>query len=323
MGRIPEQGYVLQEAMALDPLNEMLAINYAGNLHVQGDYEGARELITDLIQLRPDSVTLLRMMSGFAFGRGDLVDAWQYASRSYELEPESPVIVTTMAKAWMELGEIEESEKVLLSGLEIASDNADLKTQYFFLLLFSDRIEEAERLVKEQFGTEIASLPEQLQRFYHFQMGMIFVARGELERARDSLEQAVDSNEIRGLDDSQIFALTMAALINEQLGYQELANQRLATAERLLRRALINGVDNAGIYYNLTVVFALRGDNERAMEAFRQAYDKGWRQSWVLKIDGRLASLRSEPEFVEIERQIQEEVARARTEIMDLKVVLL
>jgi TolB-like protein/Tfp pilus assembly protein PilF len=323
LGRIPEQGLVLQEAMALDPLNELLAVNYAGNLYTQGEYEEARDLLTGLIQLRPDSVTLLRMMSGYAFGHGDLVEAWDYARRSYELEPESPVIINTMARAWLELGEVEESEKLLLSGLEIAADNADLKSQYFFLLLVDERLEEAEQIVKEQFGDDISSLPERFQRFYHFQMGMIYVSRGELERARDALELAVNPDESQGLDDGQLFALTMAALINDRLGNTELAEQRLSEAERLVRRARINGVDNAGIYYDLTILFAMRGEKEQAVESFRQAYERGWRQSWVLKIDGRLALLRDDPEFVEIERQIIEDVSRARSEVLDLKVVLL
>ena len=323
VGRIPEERLVLQEAMALDPLNELLAVNYAGNMYRQGDYESARELLTGLIEVRPDSVTLLRMMSGFAFGHGDLVDAWEYAKRSYDLEPESPIIISTMAKAWLELGEVEESERVLLSGLEIASDNADLKSQYFFLLLVAGRLEEAERVVKDQFGDDISGLPENFQRYYHFQMGLIYVIRGELESARDFLELAINPDENQGLDDGQVFALTMAALINQELGYTEAAEQHLDTAERLVSRARINGVDNAGIYYNQTILFALRGEKEQAVEAFRQAYERGWRESWVLKIDYRLDLLRDIPEFVEIERQIEEDVARARAEILDLKVVTL
>jgi len=39
LGRLPEQSQILQRAMAMDPLNELLAINFAGNLSSRGDYQ--------------------------------------------------------------------------------------------------------------------------------------------------------------------------------------------------------------------------------------------------------------------------------------------
>ena len=103
-GRLPEQAQILQQAMTIDPLNELLAINYAGNLSSRGEPDAAKQLLTDLVALRPDSATLLRIMSGHAQGSGEMVDAWRYASQSYELEPESPVIIETLASALAKYG---------------------------------------------------------------------------------------------------------------------------------------------------------------------------------------------------------------------------
>jgi TolB-like protein/Tfp pilus assembly protein PilF len=320
-GRIPEQGLVLQEAMALDPLNELLAINYAGNLYVRGDYESARTLLADLSMLRPESTTLLRTLSGYAVAHGDLVEGWDYARRSYQLAPESPVVIAAMAKAWLELGALEESEKVLLSGIEIAGDNADLKSLYFHVLLLAGRLEEAEQIVREQFGADVGALPERFQRFYHFQMGMIHLQRGDLAAAREAMERAINPDPLLALDDNQTFILSTAALLNERLGNNELAEQRLLEAERALHRARLNGIDDAGIYYTQTVLHALRGESEQALESFQQAYERGWRQSWVLKIDERLNPLRDDPRFIELSQRIVDEVNRARSEVRDLKVV--
>jgi TolB-like protein/predicted Zn-dependent protease len=320
LGRIPEQGRVLQEAMAIDPLNELLAINYAGNLFVQGDYDSARDLLTGLIQLKPDSPTLLRTMSGYAAGHGDLVEAFEYAKRSYDLEPESPVVIATMSKAWMEIGEFERSEQVLKAGLELAADNTDLKTQYYFLMLISGRVEEAERVVREQYGDDIGSLPERFQRFYHFQMGMINVIKGDLPAARDDLEQAINPDDSLLFDGDQLFTLTMASFLNDKLGDSELAAQRLAEAEKAIKRARINGVDDAGIYYTESSIYVLRGDHANAVRSLREAYNRGWRQSWVLKMDGRLDPLRNDPDFVALERQIIEDVSRARAQVLAEKI---
>ena len=73
LGRLPEQAQVLQQAMALDPLNELLAIDFAGNLTSRGDHAAGKDLLKGLIALRPDSATLLRIIAGYSMKTGDLV----------------------------------------------------------------------------------------------------------------------------------------------------------------------------------------------------------------------------------------------------------
>lgn len=320
MGRIPEQGLVLQEAMALDPLNELLAINYAGNLYVRGDYDDARELLTDLVQLRPESTALLRTLSGYALAHGELVEGWDYARRAYQLAPESPVIVLSMAKAWLQLGELEQAEQVVLGGLEVSGDNKELKAQYFEVLLLTGRLEEAERVVREQFGPDVEALPERFQRFHHFQTAMVHVMAGDVAAAREAMERAVNPEQSQVLDDNQVFILTMAAELNRRLGDHERAEQRLLAAERAVHRQRLNGVDDAGIYYTEAILHTLRGETELALASFREAYDRGWRQAWLLKIDGRLDSLRDHPRFLEIAQQIQDDVSRAQATVAAVKV---
>jgi TolB-like protein/Tfp pilus assembly protein PilF len=322
LGRIPEQAVVLQDAMAKDPLNELLAVNYAANMFSQGDYESTRDLMGGLIQLKPDSSMLLRTMANFASGNGDLVESWDYARRSYELEPESPQVINAMAQAWLNLEEYDRAEEVLKTGLELASENGELKIQYFFLMLISERMEEAERVVKEQFDQDISTLPEQFQRFYHFQMGLISMLKGDFPSARDSLSQAINPDETEQFDGNQVLSMLMVSYLNKKLGDEEAAEERLASAERVVRRARINGIDHAYIYYTESSIYALRGQSERALTALREAYNRGWRQSWLLEIDGRLETLWNEPEFIAIKRQIEEDVSKARTEVLSQKVAM-
>jgi tetratricopeptide (TPR) repeat protein len=308
--------------MALDPLNELLAINYAGNLYVRGDYGAARELLDGLVRVRPDSATLLRTLAGYAFGHGDLVEAWEYAQRSYLLEPESPAVIQTMARAWMELGELERAETILRKGLELAGDNADLNTQYFQLMLVAGRLEEAERVVQEQYGNDFATLPERFQRFYHFQMGLIDAVRGDLLAAREQLELAIDPDLRAGFDGDQLFTLTMVSFLSDQLGDAERADQRLAEAERAVRRARINGIDDAGIYYTEAILHILRDETGEAIRSLQTAYDRGWRQSWLLELDGRLDPLRNEPGFLAIRDRIAEDISRARATVLSQPVAM-
>jgi len=323
IGKLPEQSQILQQAMAIDPLNELLAINFARNLSNQGDYEAGKELLQNLITLRPDSATLLRHMAGLAMQSGDLVAAWRYASRSYELEPASPAVVGIMAKAWESLGVIDKAEQLILDGLEIAEDNFDLRKNYFFLLLQQSRLEKAERFVQEQYGDSVDDLPERLQQFYYFQKSMISLAAGDKDSTMNLLEQAIDDEPEQVWSGEQIFVMTFSSALQSNAGNYELAEQRLADAERFVRRARINGVDNADIYYTESSIHALRGKSQAALESLQTAYEKGFRGIWMLDVDLRLESLRQEPQFVAIKGQIERDIVQARSEVGSLTIAAL
>jgi len=323
LGRLPEQSQVLQQAMALDPLNELLAINFAGNLTRQGDYEAGKELLQGLISLKPDSASLLKTISGNAMGSGDLVAAWKYASQSYELEPESPVVIETLAIAWQSVGLEDKAEQLLLDGLEIAGDNFGLQAKYFFLLLKQGRLEKAERLVEEQFGDSVEGLPQQMQQFYYFQKSLISLMAGDTDTARSFLEQAISDDSDQNLGGEQLFVITTSSVLERNAGNADLAEQRLLSAERAVRRARINGVDDADIYYTESSIHALRGKAEAALDSLQIAYERGFRQIWMLDLDLRMESLHQEPQFIAIKEQIERDIAQARSEVESFAIAAL
>ncbi len=315
LGRLPEQAQLLQQAMALDPLNELLAINFAGNLASRGEYMAGIDLLKGLVALRPDSATLLRIMSSYAMKSGDLVDAWKYANQSYDLEPKSPAVIETLASAWESVGENEKAEKLLLDGLGIAADNAILQTNYFFIQLRQGRLEKADRLLQEQYGSSLDALPEHLQHYYYFQKSLIKLVSGDRDSARELLESAIDDESETNLNGQQIFYLTLSSALHFEAGNTQLAESRLVSAERAVRRARLNGVDDADIYYTESSIHALRGRQQAALDSLQVAYDRGFRGKWMLGVDVRLDSLRQEPRFVSIKEQIEKDVNQARVEV--------
>jgi TolB-like protein/predicted Zn-dependent protease len=315
LGRLPEQSQILQRAMALDPLNELLAINFASNLTSRGESAAGKDLLKGLIALRPDSASLLRHIAGHALNSGELVDGWRYASQSYELEPESPVVIQAFASAWEMLGDIEKSEQLLVNGLAIANDNSALQFNYFFLLLRQGRLEKAERLVQEKYGISIEELPPQLQRNYYFQKSMISLVAGDIDTARRMLEEAIDEDSESSWNGEQIYYVTLSSALQREGGNMELAAQRLASAERAVRRARINGVDNVNIYYTESSIHALKGESDAALNSLQVAYDRGFRDIWWLKTDLRMDSVRQEPQFVAIQQQIEKDITQARVEV--------
>jgi TolB-like protein/Flp pilus assembly protein TadD len=322
-GRIGEQALVLEEAMGVDPLNELLAINYAGNLNSRGNYEEASDMLRSLLLVKPDSTNLLRTYSSIAFFNGDLVQGWTLARQAYDIDPDSPQVIQMLSKAWLELGNTERAEELLQEAMDIAADNMELKGQYFQLLLLDGRLEEAESMVRDIFGTDVDGLPENYQRYYHQQMGLIRLVARDLPAALAEFEAAIDPEEDVAFKGDQLFNLTAAAFLHDVVGDPALAQERLAQAERALNRARINGLDNPDIYYNESVIDVLHEDYEGAVQALQAAYDRGWRQTWVLDIDGRLEPLHELPAYIELRQTIEQDIQQARAEIESQAMALL
>ncbi|KAA9131284.1 tetratricopeptide repeat protein [Marinihelvus fidelis] len=321
-GRVQEQSVVLREAMTLDPLNELLVLNYAFNLDKLGRADEALEVVGSLLQIRPDSTTLLRSLSGLAMGNGRLVEAWEYASRAYDLDPDNPVIAQQLASTWIELGETDRAEALLQEAMSAAADNMDLKAQYLNLLYIEHRLEEAERVVQEMFGPEVDQLPENFQRQYHFQMGLIRMIADDMDRALAEFEQALAPDTGHLSDGDELFTLGMVAYLQQLAGNEAEANRRVEQAERWARRARINGLDGSNLYYSESILSLLRGNEEQAITSLEEAYNRGWRQAWVLDLDGRLDPLRQHAGFIALAQRIRDDVASARREVLDLAMPL-
>lgn len=318
-GRVAENGVNLQNALARDPLNEVLTGNYATNLMSRGDHMGAKNQIEVLLRLQPDSTTLLFMLSSIYGRSGQLAEAWKLAKRAYDLQPHNAQVVIAMAKAWMDLGDFDQADSVMYAGLESSHENVEFRTHYLFQLTMQNRVEAAEGSLIDSFGQDVSSLPAAIQRMYHYHAALISDIRGEPVQERNHLELAINSDETQLYNNSQIFILSTVSLLHSALGNTELAEQRLSTAERVVGHARLNGMDDAEIYYDVACLFALRGEKQRALQSLRQAYEKGWRLHWLLNRDKRLDSLRDEPAFQEIRQQISDDVARARETVSKLQ----
>lgn len=319
LGRVAEQGVVLQDALAKDPLNQVLTGNYATNLQTRGDPVGARDQVEGLLRLLPDSTTLLVMLSEIQAASGELVEAWKLAQKAYDLQPDNAQVIKAMAKTWMSLGNFDQADSVMYAGIESAFPNVDFRTHYLFQLTMQNRVEPAEKALLGLFGRDISTLPEGIQRTYHFHAGLISAIKNEFVKMRDHFEMALNSDESQLYDNNQVFVLSTLALLHSKLGDEELAERRLSTAERVVGLARVNGIDDGEIYYSVACLFALRGENERAIQSLQQAYEKGWRVHWLMARDGRLDSLRDDPAFQSIQQQIQNDVAAAREAVASLQ----
>ena len=318
LGRYPEQSLVLERAMVRDPLNELLVVNFSGNLSVRGDWQRGRDMMVELLALRPDSTILLRSMAKLEMYNGNLVEAWKLADQAYRLQPDNPEDIAMMAHTWIMLGDFATAERLLLEGLEASPNNANLKGAYWKILVITKRFEEAERYVHDMKADYGDTLPEAIQRRFDFNLGLLAMIREDFATARNRLTAAISEEENPAWSGDEVMVLTLASLALDRTGESEVAGSMLDDAERLIRRARINGVDDPGIYYSEGVLLVLRNLPDEALQKLQLAYERGFREQWMLEVDSRLDPLRDRPEFLVFKERIDDDLDRARAEISSL-----
>lgn len=323
LGRYPEESLVIEQAMKRDPLNELLIVNYAANLSIRGNWEEGRALMRDVLELHPDSTMLLRSLAKMEIMNGNLVEGWKLANRAYQLEPNNPEEIAALASTWMMLGDVEQAEQLVLQGLETSGENATLLATHWMTLMAARRYEEAEALTREMMQQMGEAAPESLQRRFNFQLGLIAMVRSDFPEAHRLLISAVKDEDQPVYSGDDIMIVTLASWASEQVGASEEAQGLLQTAERIIQRGRLNGVDDPGIYYSEAVLLTMRSQPARAMDKLLEAYERGFREQWVLEIDGRLEPLREQPEFGNLMDRIREDLSKARIEIESLAVAAL
>jgi TolB-like protein/Flp pilus assembly protein TadD len=317
-GRFPEEHLVLKNAMKRDPLNELLIVNYASNLSIRGEWTSGRTLMQDLLELYPDSTMLLRSLAKMELANGNLVEGWKLAYRAYQLEPDNPEEISTLARTWVMLGNTDEAERLILKGLESSEQNSNLLGAYWITLMVAQRYEEAESLVREQVQQMGTSIPASLERKFNFQLGLIALVRSDFPEARSLLTAAINDGDQALYSGDDITAAMLASLASSELGEDEQAQGLLAAAERRIQRGRLNRVDDSGIYYNEAVLLAMRNEPARALQKLQEAYERGFREHWVMEIDGRLGPLRGQEEFIRLLERIHDDLEQARVEIESL-----
>ncbi len=322
-GRYPEQQQVLEEAMELDPLNELLAVNYAANLSIRGEWERAREMLGELIAFRPDSTILLRTQAGHEMLHGNLVEGFRVAHRSWSLQPDDPSDISTMAQAWLSVGGYDEAERLIADGLQKHPNNAQLQNIYWQALLANDRHEEAKSLVQQWMREAGEDMPAFMARNFNAQLGLLTLREGDAQGAAEYFSAALEKIDTGKFDNFHVLVLTMAAFAFDHAGDTEKAQRRLADARREIQRGRLNGVDNPDINYTEAVVLAMSDDIDAAVAKLHDAYEAGFRISWLLDIDPRLEALRGQPGFVEIRDQVEQDMRTALEAVRAMEIAVL
>ncbi|MBE9548666.1 MAG: tetratricopeptide repeat protein [Proteobacteria bacterium] len=312
--RLQEELLVLEPAIKLDPLNELLVINYVGTMVGTGDFEGGLNKALELLQVKPTSIPLLRTLSGLMYKRGRLAESYEYSQQALALSPEDPMALIMAAEVSMLIGNLEQSRSLLLTLSRVAPNNEKFDSLKMLQMLVDEQFEQlAEWLGPGDLdSSEKLPMPELSKTIWR---GWIGLNQDENRVALDNFLRVSERLDEINNDSLRAEIFSMRAVAEQRLDLSEEMNSSLSQARAAVRRMQVVGLKGSQIHYLLSAIESLSGNTEQAIAQFRQAVDGGFSDILTIRYDARLDALRNLPEFANIVQVMQQRVSNAKLEI--------
>lgn len=289
------------QARALDPLDFMRHVDRCVALQDLARYDEADAACTEARALQPDSQWPYAISGWLSRAQGQVAESLRWNREALRRAPTNPDLYLQRFDDLLDMGMIDEARAVLQEARAIADDLTYVQLRYADILLIESGATAArEYLTRLDFQGE----PTALDLLAGVQISLSAddpaLAARLSARALSAPDYAtVELSERVSTKAGTSPALPLAAL-DLRSGRAEAANKRLRSLAALLDRLERNGYSSWGIHSVRADMFALLGDQERAMQELRRAADRGWRSTWSALRDPYFAALRPRTDFQEL-----------------------
>ena len=297
---------LLNKALRVDPLYRITYVNLPGFYVMQGKPEKALQLLVKAMDIFPGWATPYQYMSNQMMGLGRLDEAiaWMYQARTLT---DDPLIKFAVMGAFVEFGDL---DTIMEFGQQFPVDHPMYRMGEAYLRFtdndYSGAIASLEDL---ELSTEIEA------GFAYPLMSMSALMTGDYDKAEEYLLAAnplITSDTAAGVDRKNFRSAVLLAYIYQLKGDNRRADRLLAEAERVISQMHRIGIGGFGI--SDVNILALRGRNDAALDALREAIDAGFvsllsYDMWTLDQNPMIDALREDERYkamkLELNRKIE------------------
>ncbi len=218
------------------------------------------------------------------FGASEWADI--YLDRAIELGANEPAVLKSLARVYEMRGQIDEALAVARQALPVKLDDRWFSKSMFLRLLRDEAL-----------------------RSGHYDEALTAYREHRPALFKNPPEVAVIN----------IYTAADLALLLRHSGQPEAADALIDAAIGWYERSQFDGIHGYLTTIGDVQLFALSGDEQRAMRTLREAVEAGWVYDWRWHIGNKnLDSIRDEPEFREIVVELEEKMA---TQLAAIKVL--
>jgi TolB-like protein/Flp pilus assembly protein TadD len=297
---------LLNKAMRVDPLYRIPYVNLPGFYVMQGKPEKALHLLVKAMDIFPDWATPYQYMANQMMGLGRLDEAvaWSYVAQTLT---DDPLIKFAVMGAFVEFGEL---ERIREFGRQFPVDHPMYRMGDAYL-----------RFTDSDYSGTIAGLEDlelstEIEADFAFPlMSMSALMMQDYDTAEEQLLAAnplITSDTAAGVDRKNFRSAILLAYIYQLKDDNRRADRLLAQAERVISQMHRIGIGGFGI--SDVNILALRGRNDAALDALREAIDEGFvsllsYDMWTLDQNPMIDALRDDERFksmkLELDRKIE------------------
>jgi protein O-GlcNAc transferase len=234
--------------------------------HAHHAFEVAAACYRNAAELSPDDSLWPYVLGFLAQDSGDFASAAEYYRRVLALEPEHALATLRLGEVYLETGEVDQAEALLSA---VVSEPGFGATAHAALAKIATLRQDHAAAV-EHYTAALELEPEATR--LHVPLGMAYRSLGEIDRAREHLDQRGDGK-VRFEDPvmREVASLTVSSEVFITTATQALRAGQLERAERAYRGAIAANPENPRAHVNLAEVLARRGDLDAAEASAREA----------------------------------------------------
>jgi tetratricopeptide (TPR) repeat protein len=297
---------LLNKAMRVDPLYRIPYVNLPDFYVMQGRAEKALHLLVKAMEIFPDWATPYQYMSNQLMGLGRLDEAvaWSYLAQTMT---DDPLIKFAVMGAFVEFGDL---DRILEFGRQFPVDHPMYRMGDAYLRFTNSNYSGALVALEDlEISTEIES------KFAYPVMSMSALMLRDFDKAEQYLLTAnplLTSDTAVNVDRKNFRSAVLLAYTYQQMGDTRRADRLLAEAERVISQ--MHRIGSGGYGISDVNILALRGRNEAALNALREAIDAGFVSllsfdMWTLDQNPMIDALRDDERFkamkLELDRKIE------------------
>ena len=312
LGRIDEAISVFEKGTEHDPLSSILNESLGTALEYKGRFSEALKQFRKAVSIDENfASSYLYIGNIYWMVAGSLETAAACQRKGLELDRGARLPRTWHGLLFLDVDEVDKAEPWIRSALHIASEGQEPRAAMALVAMYRGdkagalRYAEEARAISPYYPDQrlLQSMMLSMLRNHYLEQGDPESARARYE---DSYPELLDDDNPEISLQNYRPAIDLALVLRAE-GDNRRAEVLLDRAMRFVQSGTTARLGVGGYGIAEVQIHALRGEQQQALDALRQAIDEGWRGFWwfYLKNNPNLESLQEKPEFKLMVQQVE------------------